>query len=248
VLPFFLRGDGIVTGMTGDARVPRLLLAEDNDVNQRVALLLLQSVGVEADVAADGARVLELVEENSYDAILMDVQMPKMDGITATREIRKRWPDGGPVIIGLTAEDRDEDRRACLEAGMDRYLTKPLTRDKLDEVLDALMSVEPDRLAGLRSTIGHAKLAELIDDCVIDAVALLDRMDRALAQRDDDDLRRAAHMLSSTASIMGAGELAAACIEVQAAVRNGDSATARAEAARLRAMFDEARAKIRPEA
>ncbi len=225
----------------------RLLLAEDNDVNQRVALLLLRGAGFDADVAVDGTEVLDLVEANAYDAIFMDVQMPHMDGIAATREIRRRWPDRGTVIIGLTAEVRPEDREACLAAGMDRYLTKPLTREKLLDVLDALTTVEPDRLAALRRTIGDVKLAELIDECLRDARALLGRIDAALENNDDDELARASHMLSSTASIMGADDLSKSCVKVENAIRSADPSSAHETARGLRALFDDAQRVLRPD-
>jgi PAS domain S-box-containing protein len=123
----------------------RLLLAEDNPVNQMVALAILRHQGYDADVAADGREALHMIERKAYDAVFMDVEMPEMDGITATREICRRWEAGSrPVIIGMTARALAEDRDACLEVGMDLYISKPVTLEKL---LAALGQVRP-RTAG----------------------------------------------------------------------------------------------------
>ncbi len=109
-------------------RLPlRILLAEDNAVNQRVALRLLERLGYRADVAANGLEVLEAVRKVPYDVILMDVQMPEMNGLEATRRLREEQAGRpGPRIIALTANAMEEDRQRCLEAGMDDYLAKPI--------------------------------------------------------------------------------------------------------------------------
>ena len=92
----------------------RILLAEDNAVNQKLALRLLEQMGYRADVAANGLETLKAVERQTYDVILMDVQMPEMDGLEATREIVARWPQAHPYIIGLTANAMQGDREICL--------------------------------------------------------------------------------------------------------------------------------------
>ena len=113
----------------------RILLAEDNPVNQKVALHMMQRLGYRADVAANGAEALEAVRRQSYDVVLMDVQMPTMDGLEATRQISTEQPETRPRIIGLTAHARQSDRDRCLAAGMDDFLTKPLQFDDLKAVL-----------------------------------------------------------------------------------------------------------------
>ncbi|MGA9099583.1 MAG: PAS domain S-box protein [Methanotrichaceae archaeon] len=115
----------------------RILLAEDNAVNQRVLLQMLKNLGYRADVAADGIEVLKAMELQSYDLVLMDVQMPEMDGFETTREIRRRWPNG-PMIVALTAYALEGDREKCLDAGMDDYLSKPVKMDCLVEVLSKI--------------------------------------------------------------------------------------------------------------
>jgi len=122
-----------------DSRLLRILLAEDNMVNQRVCLLLLKKLGYTADVAVNGEEALTAVERSSYDVVLMDVQMPKMDGLTATVEICRRWPEGlRPYIIGISAHAMPEERERALTLGMNDYLAKPI---HIDELRYALLKV-----------------------------------------------------------------------------------------------------------
>jgi GAF domain-containing protein/DNA-binding response OmpR family regulator len=121
------------------ARHPlRILLAEDNPVNQKLALRLLERMGYRADVAANGLEAIGALEGAAYDVVLMDVQMPELDGLEATRRIRRRWPgDEGPRIVAMTANAMDGDREACLAAGMDDYISKPIAPDALQASLIA---------------------------------------------------------------------------------------------------------------
>jgi CheY-like chemotaxis protein len=113
----------------------KLLLAEDNLVNQKVALLMLKKLGLRADVAANGREVLQALVRQDYDVVLMDLQMPEMDGFEAAKAIRKRWKNGLPHIIAVTAHALDGDRKRCIEAGMDDYISKPVRLDDLARVL-----------------------------------------------------------------------------------------------------------------
>jgi PAS domain S-box-containing protein len=117
----------------------RILLAEDNVVNQKLALRLLQQMGYRADLASNGLEAIECVARQTYDVVLMDVQMPEMDGLEASRRITASWPAGRrPRIVAMTANAMQGDRETCLAAGMDDYLSKPI---RLDELVEALMCV-----------------------------------------------------------------------------------------------------------
>lgn len=116
-------------------RALKVLLAEDNTVNQMVMLRMLEKIGHKADVASNGLEVLHALENSSYDVILMDIQMPEMDGLEAAKEIRKRWPDSGIKIIAITAYALNGDRERCLEAGMDDYISKPVQCGTLAKAL-----------------------------------------------------------------------------------------------------------------
>ncbi len=114
----------------------RILLAEDNLVNQKLALRLLEQMGYSADVANNGLEAVESVERKAYDVVLMDVQMPEMDGLDATRSIvGTHGKDDRPKIVAMTANAMQGDREMCLDAGMDDYMTKPIRVDRLVEVL-----------------------------------------------------------------------------------------------------------------
>jgi signal transduction histidine kinase len=113
----------------------RILLAEDNMVNQKVALLSLQKLGYSADLAVNGLEVIESVQRQVYDLILMDIQMPKMDGLEATRWIRRNLTSQ-PYIIAMTANAMARDRQICLDVGMDDYLTKPINLNLLKQAFD----------------------------------------------------------------------------------------------------------------
>ena len=115
----------------------RVLLAEDNSVNQQVQLAMLEQLGIRADVAATGLEALEAIERQTYDLVLMDVQMPEMDGISATRELRRRrGSEAGPVVVAVTAGAYEADRERCLQAGMDDFLSKPVRIEALAALLE----------------------------------------------------------------------------------------------------------------
>ena len=120
------------------SRAPlRVLLAEDNRVNQKVALAMLARMGYQADLAADGREALAALERQAYDLVLMDMQMPEMDGLEATRELRRILPaDRQPKVVALTANATESDRAACRAAGMDGFLSKPVSVHDLAEVLE----------------------------------------------------------------------------------------------------------------
>jgi signal transduction histidine kinase/CheY-like chemotaxis protein len=125
----------------GERHPLRILLAEDNAINQKLALRLLERMGYRADLAGNGLEVLEALYRQAYDVILMDVQMPEMDGLEATRFIVQEWPrHQRPRIIAMTANAMKEDREICLAVGMDDYVSKPV---RVEELVDALIKCQP---------------------------------------------------------------------------------------------------------
>ena len=131
----------------------RILLVEDNEMNRRLALRVLERLGHQADVAENGAKAVAAVLRRRYDVVLMDVQMPVMDGIEATRTIHRRVPNGRrPVIIGLSANALPGDREQCLRAGMDEYMPKPMDQERLA----TLLTTSGQRAVPLRVVGGRA--------------------------------------------------------------------------------------------
>ena len=119
----------------------RILLAEDNVVNQKLALRLLAQMGYRADLAANGLEAIDAVERQTYDVVLMDVQMPEMDGFEASREINRRWPDERrPRLVAMTANAMEGDRELCTAAGMDDYVAKPIRVEELVAALERCRS------------------------------------------------------------------------------------------------------------
>jgi CheY-like chemotaxis protein len=137
------------TGEDAGKRQPlRILLAEDNPTNKKLVLFMLKRLGYSADVADNGLEAVQALQGQRYDVVLMDVQMPEMDGVEATRRIRQDLPtDAQPRIIALTASDTEDDRELCQEAGMDDYLSKPLQLETLGAALDRYQS-QPDVRGG----------------------------------------------------------------------------------------------------
>jgi CheY-like chemotaxis protein len=127
---------GAVNAQMGDEHPLRILLAEDNIVNQKVALKILERMGYRADLAANGKEVIEALKRQSYDVVLMDIQMPEMGGVEATHIIRVRWPENRqPHIIAMTANALAGDREKYLAKGMDDYVSKPVRIEELEKAL-----------------------------------------------------------------------------------------------------------------
>src|SRR5262249_52266299 len=127
----------VVMPTTSEHPPLRILLAEDNMVNQKVATHMLARMGYAIDIANNGVEVLQAMQHARYDVILMDVQMPEMDGLETTRLIYEQWPaEERPYIIAMTAHALTGDAEKCIEAGMNDYVSKPVRREKLEEALE----------------------------------------------------------------------------------------------------------------
>jgi GAF domain-containing protein/CheY-like chemotaxis protein/HPt (histidine-containing phosphotransfer) domain-containing protein len=247
----FSEAGGVLDPELGERHPLRILVAEDNVVNQRLALRLLEKLGYRADVVANGLEAVEAVGRQEYDLVLMDVQMPEMDGVQATQQIIERWADGErPWIVAMTAEVMRGDREGFLAAGMNDYVAKPIRPQELVAAITRTPSRRKDRTAttvdGSRPSVDGAVLerlaesmggddafvAELIDQFLTDSPALVAAARRGLEAGDADEVRRAAHTLKSNAATFGANELADRCrrLEADAKTRTLDDGLARIDA------------------
>jgi CheY-like chemotaxis protein/HPt (histidine-containing phosphotransfer) domain-containing protein len=232
-------------GASSAERAPlRILLADDNAVNQQVALALLEKMGGRADVVSNGAEVLEALARQRYDVVLMDVEMPVMDGLEASRRINRGWPAAQrPRIIAMTANAMQGDRETCLAAGMDDYLSKPIRREELAAALARSESVgvsadasptaeevddaEPVDLAQIEAAVGDPVFVrELISTFLNDAPGLVGTLRSSLEQRNSEELRRAAHTLKSNGRTFGAIELASLSEELEFSAHRGSLTSA----------------------
>lgn len=188
----------------------RILVAEDNLVNQKVALKQLQNLGYEADIAANGQEVLQLLETISYDLILMDCQMPVLDGLQTTREIRCQ-EYRQPIIIAMTANAMKEDQQSCLEAGMNDYLSKPVNKEKLASVLEHWsqsilpknINLDWQHLHQLSENNTEFE-RELLQIFVEDSLLHLAATKAAIASRDFQKIATEAHHLKGASANIGA--------------------------------------------
>ncbi|MBL8351368.1 MAG: response regulator [Burkholderiaceae bacterium] len=245
----------------------RILVAEDNAVNQRVVLRLLERLGYRADLTANGLEVIDAVERQTYDVVLMDIQMPVMDGLQATNWIvQHRGPEGRPRIVAMTANAMPGDRETCIDADIDAYLPKPIDPDALASVLSQLARrcrragasdaasapVDAARLAQLQAMQGDCQptlVRDLIDLFIADSASHVRRLMDAHADGQTDRLRALAHRFLSTTQNIGAGRLSALCEQIETAAREARLDDARrllgdlaAERERVHAMLAAVRA------
>ena len=194
-------------------RLPlRILLAEDNSVNQKVGLLMLERMGYLADVAGNGAEVLEALRRQPYDLVLMDIQMPGIDGLEATRRIRDELlRERQPRIVAMTANVLPEQREACRLAGMDDFVQKPVGLADLRAALERCAAAPPDQqsildpacldnLRRLGELTGKPLLGEILDLYRSETPKRLQRMREALLRSDAEDLTFTAHSLKGSSA------------------------------------------------
>ena len=213
----------------------RILVAEDHAVNQRVVLRLLKHLGYDADLAVDGRAAVDAVRGQHYDLVLMDIQMPVLDGVQAAQEIVQwRGPGGLPRIIAMTANAMPGDRETYLAAGMDGYLAKPIELDALASVLlqAGTRAREPGGAAGGAGepVLDHRRLdhlrsiqddnqpslvRELIDQFIAESSAHVDGLRQAQSAGDTDLLRALAHRFLSLTQNIGATRLSTICAELE---------------------------------
>ena len=251
----------------------RVLIAEDNTVNQRVVLKQLAKLGFAADAVANGLEVLSALQRVPYNIIIMDCQMPEMDGYEVTRRIRGSGRESyihlrsAPYIVALTANALPGDRERCFEAGMNDYLTKPLRRGDLEAVLQrALLKVGPaapaaplessgevldrsilDGLRELREPDQPDPLVELIELFLRDARPRLERMSAAAQAGDWPGLGANAHSLKGSANNLGARRLSSLCATLEKQGKANDGAQASATLAEVQSEFEKVELALKDE-
>jgi CheY-like chemotaxis protein/HPt (histidine-containing phosphotransfer) domain-containing protein len=210
----------------------RILLAEDNAVNQKVALTYLTRMGYRADVAASGREALEAALREPYDVILMDVQMPEMDGLEATQRIRTLVPrDRGPWIVALTASAMTGDAERCSAAGMDDYLSKPVRIEELAAALrraplgapcigpagtlPVLVPGPLETLKRLETPGEEGFLASLLAIFQRDTPIRIGEMERSASAGEAETFRRASHSLKSSSASLGGARVEALCARME---------------------------------
>lgn len=216
----------------------RVLVADDNPVNRKVALLMLEKLGYRADFACSGLEVLRMLEEKTYDLILMDVQMPEMDGLEATRRICAKYkPERRPRIAAMTANAMSGDRDQCLAAGMDDYFSKPIRKQDLQTVLSRCEQITAGKIEAppgaafadvevINEQIFHSLkdfapdgaeevFAELIAIFAEEAPKSLAVLARAIEMGDPQKIERAAHSLKGSCATIGAARAAAVCADLE---------------------------------
>ena len=249
----------------------RILLAEDNITNQQVALAILKKMGLRADVVANGTEAIMALETLPYDLVLMDLQMPEMDGVEATRHIRNSQSaasNHGIPIIAMTAHTIKGDREHCLEAGMNDYVTKPIYPHTLAEALDkwlpkdtavsteqaapepeitsSVTAREPQSLVydrdGLMDRLEDEGLVRMVTECFLEDMPRLIEMLRACLEAGDaPGAERQAHTIKGAAANVGGETLRKMANEMEKAGKAGDLDAVRTRMADLGSRFDQLR-------
>ena len=244
--------DGETPGPDPSPPVPvasRILVAEDQHVNWTLIERTLAKRGHSAVNAIDGRSVIEMLESEPYDLILMDCQMPFLDGYDTAREIRRREEAGQRCrvpIVAMTANAMVGDREKCLAAGMDDYIAKPINTDVLDEKLAQWLPPTPqdtpvldqNRIVALRSVLSEEEMPGMLKDLMTEMATELDHVEKALSQRDEAALLSAVHRLKNIALMIGATELADAAAQLESELDPDKAGIPAWDQATTRALFD----------
>jgi two-component system sensor histidine kinase/response regulator len=248
-----------VPAATGRTFVPRILLVEDNPVNREVAVGMLETLGCVAHAAGNGLLALEAINNDAYDAVLMDCHMPVMDGLTATAELRRREQNAGGArlpIIALTANAMEGDRERCLAAGMDDFLSKPFSLQQLAALLKRWLALhllpESDRREGSRLPLIDAgvlrNIAALARPALLDSMIelyfehsppLITAIELAAASGQVEALQEALHTFKSSTANLGGLRLATLTKECEVLVREGGIAKAAPTVRKIRREYQD---------
>lgn len=249
----------------------RILLAEDNAVNRQLAIRMLDKLGYTADAVENGVQALEAIARKPYDVVLMDVHMPLMSGLEATRRLHQETPaDRRPKIVALTASVMTEDREECLDAGMDEFLSKPLNRDALAAVLESIrLDIPPGPaesapsgqsrqepppeaadvidvtvIKDLEESSDAEFVAALIDAFLEDSPDLVHMIEQGIAEGDADRIRMGAHTLKSNAGTFGIRDLVPLCQTAENYGAAGDCEKASEVFPKIRQLYEQASRRL----
>jgi PAS domain S-box-containing protein len=241
-----LRSTGRIDTGFGQRRPLRILLAEDNIINQKVATRILSQMGYRPDVVHNGVEVLEALERQKYDVILMDVQMPDMDGLEATRRIRIEYTGvRRPWIIAMTANAMDSDRKNCFDAGMDGYLSKPVRIEALEaelvrssENIGQVVDFSVLSRFGEMTGSGSEAVRELVEIFSEETPQALQQIRDDIERRHIQGISIQAMQLGRACQNFGAERMQLLCSSLQAAGKNGEFPLAAEFVERLEAEFE----------
>jgi CheY-like chemotaxis protein len=240
----------------------RVLVVEDQPLNREVAIGMLTSLGLEVETAHHGQQALDIIHSRSFDAILMDCEMPVMDGFSATRALRSREPAGMRIpIIALTADVTSAGRAACLAAGMDDHLAKPFRREALHGILarclgkpkpvtagaPLLDGATLDALRALPRSGPKDMLTHIGELYLLDSQRLIATIEQSLESGNGLELARAAHAWRSYNGNVGANLLAQLCRELEEAARAANFVSARATYTQIQALHNRVRDELQLE-
>ncbi|HMC22009.1 MAG TPA: response regulator, partial [Thermoanaerobaculia bacterium] len=206
---------------------PRILVVEDNVVNQKVAIGQLRHLGYEAEVVGSGAEAIDAIRRRSYDLILLDCQMPDIDGYDVARSIRRMASATRRIpIVAMTAHAMEGEREKCLAAGMDDYLAKPVSTQRLSTVLVRWLGtreevVDTEKIAGLQQ-LARANPSFMRDITGLfreDALVRIHELRDSASRADAETLARAAHSLKSSSGNIGAARMYSLCATIESSAR-----------------------------
>ena len=237
----------------------KILLAEDNFINQKVALRIMSEAGYKADAVMNGLQAVKAVEENRYDVILMDVQMPEMDGMTATRKIRELKSENRNVpIIAITAHALMGDKEKCLEAGMDDYLSKPIRSQVLIQKIDKWLNVQVDTKKAEDKSISLNKdvvfdfahldkmsagdkefEADLIETYLEDIVTRFHNLEAAIEENENTKVINEAHTIKGASYSVGARKVGDEAYGIELSCKLNDHSSALERLSKLKKAIEE---------
>jgi PAS domain S-box-containing protein len=212
----------------------RLLVAEDNIINQKLIIKILLQLGYKADVVGNGIEVIETLKRQRYDMIFMDIQMPEMDGLEATKYINQTWHnEDRPTIVAMTANVMHGDKEKCINAGMDDYISKPVLIEEVQKIIikwaefakarktfsrqniKTSLMLDSDIIYGLKELDDSNHFKEVVNLYLEVAPVLIESIKKSFEEKDFESLKRAAFNLKRASLNLGANRLAEVCVKVE---------------------------------